>query len=101
MKNHLRPDLIEWVNRNSIIVDAQPIQLLEMKNWCDENIGEMRPCHPLREAQLGWVDFFDGEWCYMRVDPQEYQEYPKCSEYKFNFWFRNASDKTRFTLIFG
>lgn len=95
MTGYSRPDLVEWVMNKCVIVPASSEKLMEMVNWCKENCKERRPHHPLYEAQEGWIDFFDGDWCYTndgRVDPLEISTY--------NFWFWNDSDRVEFVLRF-
>lgn len=79
-----RKRMRKLVNDNSVKVRCDRDSLKEMIEWCDENIGEERPYHPIHEADEGWMDYFEGEWALDRTEK--------------NFWFFNARMLSAFML---
>jgi hypothetical protein len=86
--NYSIPDLIKWVMDHSVSVPEDRIDLVpQMVEWCEQNIGEQRPGHPLHEAQEGWIDYLEGDWAH---------------EWQFlggvSFWFWRKKDAVLFQL---
>ena len=57
--------------------------------WMKANIGDNRGWHPMREAQLGGMDFFDGEWA---------RDYGPDRNY---YWFWSKKKAALFVLFHG
>ena len=66
-------------------------ELENMKRWCIDRIGEMRPFHPLGEAREGWLDYFDGDWA-VTYDP---------NGTGWLFWFAKRDDRTLFQITWA
>lgn len=48
------------------------LDLNEIIDWCNSNIGCERLYHPIYEAEQGWIDYFDGEWAYTVYEGEHY-----------------------------
>jgi len=83
-----RPDLIRYVMSQCVIVPPRddPGDLFRMTQWCEKHVGECRPGNIIQEAQEGWLDYFDGDWCDLRYDG------------KLVFWFAREQDRMEFLL---
>ena len=80
-----RPDLINWVRNRSVdIPEHLNEKLIEMLNWCLENIGDDSGGHPMGEAQEGWIDYLEGDWAFEDN----------------SFWFYRKEDMMKFMLTF-
>jgi hypothetical protein len=82
--NHVKSQCV-FIDR-----DANHEKISQMKKWCEENIGEVRPHHPLDEAVQGWQDYFDEEWCFFSRFFSDY----------FVFWIYNKEKRMQFALMF-
>ena len=84
MLNHVKSQCV-FIDR-----DANHEEIHQMKKWCEENIGDIRPGHPLDEAMQGVQDYFDEEWCY----------YSHCFSDYLVFWIYNKEKRMQFALMF-
>jgi hypothetical protein len=85
-------DLVQLILAQSVPIPREKqSRIWEMKAWCGEKIGEMRPYHPLQEAQEGWLDYFDGDWA---VDYNPHDT-------GWLFWFARKSDRVLFQLTWS
>lgn len=71
-------------DRMSEILGNNPEQCI--KTWCTETFGEPRQCHPLYEAEEGWIDYFEGDWASDTVDEG------------YSYWFARKQDQALFKL---
>lgn len=61
---HRQKLILNIKNKCVSIPKSINIDLKEIVEWCNNNIGYKRLYHPIYEAEQGWIDYFDGEWAY-------------------------------------
>jgi hypothetical protein len=95
-----RQDLIAWVERTCVRVRLGS-NTQQAKDWCLENVGDLRQWHPLREAQEGRLDYFDGNWAITIDDKNEFITTVAIIDPIYNFWFEKERDAAAFALRWG
>lgn len=88
-----RQELIDYINSTCVILQVEEENLKSILDWCNETFEEERPHHPMREAEEGWLDYFDGDWAYEQV---HYDSHPHRDA--ISFWFDKKSKATLFKL---
>ena len=83
------------LNKSQCVKLADTTNYEEAIKWCEDNLGERRICHPLVEAEEGYIDYFEGEWA------TSTQISMFASFIEMSFWFARKSDRMQFALIFG
>ena len=57
-----------------------------IKTWCIKTFGEPRQCHPMYEAEEGWIDYIEGDWASDTIDDG------------YSYWFARKQDRALFKL---
>jgi hypothetical protein len=91
--NARRKRLTKLITDNCVVMDLRSVNndVGLCIEWCIERFGPCRSHHPLREAQEGWIDFFEGHWAVTYGVPEYSTE-------KWLFWFEKDSDLIEFKL---
>ena len=81
--------LLDHVLSTSFIVpDWEAEQIEDAYTWCKSMFGEERGGDIVHEAQEGWLDYFDGDWCMSWY----------ATKATWVFWFSSQSRLAQFTL---
>lgn len=83
------PTLLDHVLSTSFIVpDWEAEQIEAAYRWCESTFGEERGGDIVDEAQDGWLDYFDGDWCMSWY----------ATKATWVFWFSSRSRLAQFIL---
>ena len=89
-----RKDLLRYVLAHCVCIGEltanNSARVREMQAWCEREFGESRDGNIISEAMEGWLDYFDGDWCYIYDDLHNTGDWV--------FWFSRTSDKVQFEL---
>jgi hypothetical protein len=88
-----RKDLLTYVFAHCVSIEQDILnsaKLQDMQAWCEKELCEERAGNIIQEAMWGWLDYFEGDWCFIYDDLHDNGDWV--------FWFANKSDMTRFQL---
>ena len=84
--------LLDHVLSTSFIVpDWEGSQIEAAYTWCKSTFGEERAGDIVHEAQGGWLDYSDGDWCMSWY----------ATKATWVFWFSSRSRLAQFTLTWS
>jgi hypothetical protein len=86
-----RPDLVELVKSQWVDLPLCKFEnkIMDMRRWCETNIGLKRTDHPIFEAEDGWLRPIPGNWSTAIRDYDIIH---------YSFWFRDDRDRVQFIL---
>ena len=89
-----RKDLLQYVFAHCVCISELTAntsrKVDEMQAWCEQELGENRAGNIIHEAILGWLDYFEGDWCYIYDDLHDNGDWV--------FWFARERDMMKFIL---